>query len=114
MEIQKCTLCGTTSQDTAIFTALFCKEEMKICLSCLSEGILEQLSQKDPLHLGQDRPEHIIDEEKGLFTFEPIEEIYGLNCPKCKKPIFTEIFPIKCDECGETIKAELKDILERK
>lgn len=91
--IETCSLCGTTSQDTAIFTATYSGGKLQVCLDCLSEGIRE--ISKSPIQPSTRRQE--------LMTYETIDEVYGLSCPKCKKPIFTDIFPIKCDDCGETI-----------
>lgn len=98
--LKLCDMCGTTSNETAIFSMTYAKGDMNICLSCLTEGILEVT--KDIQKPKNNAPE-IQFQEFPLEEFDLTvpNEVFGFNCEKCNDVIFTDTFPVICD-CGHT------------
>jgi hypothetical protein len=96
MQIHKnCNLCGTGSEETAIFTCSYAKGELNICLGCLAEGILETVSQsksKTP----QTKPSEI---DPMLFDLSIPDEVYGFTCEECGTVLFADMFPVQCECC---------------
>ena len=103
--IKACNMCGTTSNDTAIFSTTYAKGDMNICLQCLTEGILEVTQEMQKQKNNQNRrslPE-IPFQELPLDTFDLTvpEQVFGFNCEKCGNIVFSQEFPVNCD-CGHT------------
>jgi len=96
MQIHKtCNLCGTGSEDTAVFTCSYAKGELNICLGCLAEGILETVNQsrsKAP----QTKPAQI---DPMLFDLSIPDEVYGFACESCGTIMFADTFPVQCEHC---------------
>jgi hypothetical protein len=92
-----CNLCGTGSEDTAIFTCSYAKGELQICLGCLAEGILETL--------GQSKSRNPVNQMKNpdldpmIFDLSKPDEVYGFSCESCSSIIFSEMFPVQCEHC---------------
>jgi|GEM_PF-2278496 hypothetical protein len=97
MQIHKnCNLCGTGSEDTAIFTCSYAKGELNICLGCLAEGILETVNQNKPKVPQQTKQAEI---DPMLFDLSIPDEVYGFTCEACNKIMFADIFPVQCEAC---------------
>ena len=96
MQIQKnCHLCGTGSEDTAVFSCSYAKGELNICLGCLAEGILETIGQnksKSP----QSKPQEA---NPMLFDLSIPDEVYGFTCEGCGNVLFSDSFPVQCEGC---------------
>jgi hypothetical protein len=96
MQINKnCHLCGTGSEDTAVFTCSYAKGELNICLGCLAEGILETVNQsrtKSP----QPKQAQI---DPILFDLSMPDEVYGFTCEGCGAVMFADMFPVQCEAC---------------
>lgn len=104
--LKMCDMCGTTSNETVIFNTIYAKGELNICLSCLTEGILEvtkeiQKPKKNPEIFLQD---FSLEE----FDIKIPNEVFGFNCEKCGEILFTDTFPIICD-CGHTNQSTIID-----
>jgi len=96
MQIHKnCNLCGTGSEETAIFTCSYAKGELNICLGCLAEGILETVSQSKS-KAPQTKQEQI---DPMLFDLSIPDEVYGFTCEECGTVLFADMFPIQCENC---------------
>ncbi|MGV8150163.1 MAG: hypothetical protein ACP5NV_00365 [Candidatus Woesearchaeota archaeon] len=95
--IKACNMCGTTSNDTAIFSTTYAKGDMNICLQCLTEGVLEITKE---MHKTKKVPE-IKFQEFPLEGFDLTipQQVFGFNCEKCGDILFSEDFPVLCD-CG--------------
>ena len=98
MQIHKiCNLCGTGSEETAIFTCNYAKGELQICLGCLAEGILETAAQNKPkIPQAKQNPEII---DPMLFDLSIPDEVYGFACESCKNILFADAFPVQCESC---------------
>jgi len=96
MQLHKnCNLCGTGSEDTAVFTCSYAKGELNICLGCLAEGILETVSQsraKTP----QPKPTAM---DPMIFDLSIPDEVYGFTCEECGVVMFADTFPVQCESC---------------
>jgi hypothetical protein len=95
-------MCGTTSNETAIFSTTYAKSDMNICLQCLTEGILEVSHdmKSGNLKKGSINPEIKFQEfDLAEFDLEVPSEVFGFNCERCGDVLFTDTFPIICD-CG--------------
>jgi len=96
MQIHKtCNLCGTGSEDTAIFTCSYAKGELNICLGCLAEGILETVSQNRSKSVPQKQAQI----DPMLFDLSIPEEVYGFSCEGCGTIMFSDMFPVQCESC---------------
>jgi hypothetical protein len=96
MQISKnCNLCGTGSEDTAIFTCSYAKGELNICLGCLAEGILETVSQTRS-KMPQTKQNQI---DPMLFDLSIPDEVYGFTCEACNSILFADVFPVQCENC---------------
>jgi hypothetical protein len=98
--LKLCDMCGTTSNETAIFSTTYAKGDMNICLQCLTEGILEVT--KD-IQKPKNKTSDIKFQEFPLEEFDLTvpDEVFGFNCEKCGNVLFTDTFPTICD-CGHT------------
>jgi len=98
MQIHKvCNLCGTGSEETAIFSCNYAKGELQICLGCLAEGILETVNQnKSKAPVAKQNPEL---NDPMLFDLSMPDEVYGFACESCNKIIFADNFPVQCESC---------------
>ena len=115
--MKACNLCGTDSNDTAIFSCAYAKGDLQICLECLTEGILEiTKSMKGPK---PNMKKNTIDFEMEKLPLESFdlnvpEEVFGFNCQNCGSVLFSNTFPIVCD-CGhENNTTVLKDLMNKK
>jgi hypothetical protein len=97
MQVHKtCNLCATGSEDTAVFTCSYAKGELNICLGCLAEGILETIGQNKQKVAPQAKPQEI---DPMLFDLSIPDEVYGFTCEGCSKILFSDVFPVQCEEC---------------
>jgi len=113
--LKVCDMCGTTSNETAIFSTTYAKGDMNICLQCLTEGILEITSdiQKPKNKVSEIKFQEFPLEE---FDISVPDEVFGFNCEKCGNVIFTDTFPTIC-ECGHPnheIVIEKQNLINRK
>ena len=113
--LKLCDMCGTTSNETAIFSTTYAKGDMNICLSCLTEGILEVTKdiQKPKNKISEIKFQEFPLEE---FDLSIPDEVFGFNCEKCGNVLFTDTFPTICD-CGHAnheIVIEKQDLINRK
>ena len=92
--LKACDMCGTSSNETAIFSTTYAKGDMNICLECLTEGVLEVTNsmKKRPEIKFQDFP---LEE----FDVAVPEHVFGFNCEGCKEVLFSDSFPVVCG-CG--------------
>ena len=98
MQIHKvCNLCGTGSEETAVFSCSYAKGELQICLGCLAEGILETLGQNRPKAPQTKQNPEINDPM--LFDLSIPDEVYGFSCESCGNVIFADGFPVQCESC---------------
>lgn len=96
MQIHKtCNLCGTGSEDTAIFTCSYAKGELNICLGCLAEGILETVNQ-NRVKTSQTKPAEM---DPMIFDLSIPDEVYGFACEGCGSIMFADTFPVQCESC---------------
>ncbi len=97
MQIHKvCNLCGTGSEETAVFTCDYAKGDLNICLGCLAEGILETLGQNKS-KVPQTKQNAELNPE--LFELNIPQEVYGFNCESCGNILFSDNFPVQCESC---------------
>lgn len=106
--LKACNMCGTTSNDTAIFSTTYAKGDMNICLQCLTEGILEitqdmHKQKNNPSNSNAKSIPEIQFQELPIDTFDLTvpEQVFGFNCEKCGDIVFSQEFPVVCD-CGHT------------
>jgi len=90
-----CNLCGTGSEDTAVFTCSYAKGELNICLGCLAEGILETVSQSKSKVPQTKQTEF----DPMLFDLSIPDEVYGFTCEACNNVMFADMFPVQCENC---------------
>jgi hypothetical protein len=96
MQIHKtCNLCGTGSEDTAVFTCSYAKGDLNICLGCLAEGILETLGQSKAKVPQAKQMEF----DPMLFDLSIPDEVYGFACEGCGTVMFSDVFPVQCEAC---------------
>jgi hypothetical protein len=96
MQIHKnCNLCGTGSEDTAIFTCSYAKGELNICLGCLAEGVIDTIGQNKPKS-AQAKQAQI---DPMLFDLSIPDEVYGFTCEGCGNVMFADMFPVQCEQC---------------
>jgi len=96
MQIHKtCNLCGTGSEETAVFTCNYAKGELFICLGCLAEGILDTVNQNQP-KVPQTKQAQI---DPMLFDLSIPDEVYGFTCESCNNLMFADTFPVQCESC---------------
>ncbi|HYD03709.1 MAG TPA: hypothetical protein VEC16_05415 [Alphaproteobacteria bacterium] len=91
-----CNLCGTGSEDTAVFTCSYAKGELHICLGCLAEGILETLGNNNKPKVQQLKQSDI---DPMVFDLSRPDEVYGFTCESCSSIMFSEMFPVQCEHC---------------
>jgi len=95
MQIHKtCNLCNTGSDETAVFTCNYAKGELNICLGCLAEGILETISQNKPKQARQN-----MEINPEIFELSAPDEVYGFACEECGSIMFSDNFPVECENC---------------
>ena len=92
---KNCNLCGTGSEDTAVFTCSYAKGELNICLGCLAEGILETVNQNRP----KVPPTKQAQIDPMLFDLSIPDEVYGFACEGCGTVLFADMFPVQCESC---------------
>lgn len=99
MQIHKtCNLCGTGSEDTAVFTCNYAKGELNICLGCLAEGILETVNQSRSKSV-QPVAQKQAQIDPMLFDLSVPDEVYGFTCEGCGNIMFADMFPVQCEAC---------------
>lgn len=116
--LKTCDMCGTTSNETAIFNTTYAKGEMSICLQCLTEGILEVSKDFKTQKLSVPSPKEIRFEDFDLeeFDVKVPEQVFGFNCEKCGDIMFSDTFPVSCI-CGHMNNESIihkQDLLNRK
>jgi hypothetical protein len=99
--LKSCSLCGTTSNETAVFNCAYAKGDLEVCLECLTEGIMEITKAQKIIKPSVKKPS---EEQLPEFIFEDFEmtvpeEVFGFNCEGCKTVLFSQSFPVTC-ECG--------------
>jgi hypothetical protein len=98
MQIHKiCNLCGTSSEETAVFNCNYAKGELQICLGCLAEGILETLGQNKPkAPSAKQNPDM---NNPMVFDLSIPDEVFGFTCERCNNIMFADGFPVQCENC---------------
>jgi hypothetical protein len=91
---KNCNLCGTGSEDTAVFTCSYAKGELNICLGCLAEGVIDTIGQNKPRAQAKQAPV-----DPMLFDLSIPDEVYGFACEGCGSIMFADIFPVQCESC---------------
>jgi hypothetical protein len=99
MQVHKnCNLCGTGSEDTAVFTCNYAKGELNICLGCLAEGILETIGQNKQKTSPQPAMK-AQDINPIVFDLSIPDEVFGFACEGCGSVMFADTFPVQCECC---------------
>lgn len=101
-----CDLCRISSEETAVFNCNYAKGQLKICLGCLTEGIIDIYKDSCKKNNQTENPVTNTEILGEIKEFEVKDTVYGFSCEKCNDVLFANTFPIMCN-CGHIIKEEI-------